>query len=258
MTKVPTKSAAQITAMREGGAKLVEVLKSVVELVRVGVSLTELDQLAFSRIKELGAQPSFLGYQDYPATLCTSVNNGIVHCIPNSYQLQEGDLLSIDCGLIWKGMHTDSAVSVIVGRDIHGYQPLLTAVYRALLAGTAEVAAGVTVGRISRAIEESLSLGNLTIMRQFVGHGVGEKLHEAPIIPNVVGHDKDVWLPSGSVVAIEPIAGTGGEAHGTDPDGWCARTLDGAPVAHFEHTVLVTEVGGEVLTPLDSIIQFRP
>ncbi|MBN2585424.1 type I methionyl aminopeptidase [Patescibacteria group bacterium] len=258
MTKVQIKSAEQIAAMRAGGAKLVEVLKEVVGAVRVDVSLTELDQIALHKITALGAKPSFLGYQDYPATLCTSVNNGIVHCIPNNYQLQEGDLLSIDCGLIWEGMHTDAAVSVVVGQDIHGHLPLLTSVYRALLAGTNEVKAGAKVGQISKAIQTSLSRDKLTIMRQFVGHGVGAKLHEAPIVPNAVGHDKDVVLPEGSVIAIEPIAGIGGEAHGTDPDGWCARTLDGAPVAHFEHTVLVTEGGPEVLTPLDSIIQFRP
>lgn len=258
MTKVLIKSPEQIAAMRVGGAKLVEVLKAVVAKVQVGVSLTELDQIALQKIKALGAQPSFLGYQDYPATLCTSVNNGIVHCIPNNYRLQEGDLISIDCGLIWEGMHTDSAISVVVGKDLHGYLPLLASVYRSLLAGTNEVRGGVKVGRISKAIEDSLSRDKLTIMRQFVGHGVGTSLHEAPIVPNVVGHDKDVVLPIGSVIAIEPIAGTGREAFGTDPDGWCARTLDGAPVAHFEHTVLVTSGGSEVLTPLQQIIQFRP
>jgi methionyl aminopeptidase len=258
MTKVQIKSAGQIVAMREGGDKLVAVLKQVVAHSLPGATLKQLDKLAEQVIKELGAKPSFLGYQDYPSTLCTSVNDGIVHCIPSNYQLQEGDLLSIDCGLIWKGLHTDAAVSVIVGRDIYQRQPILISVYRALLAGTNEIKAGVTVGRISKAIQGALTKGKLTIMRQFVGHGVGVKLHEAPIVPNVVGHDKDVVLPEGSVIAIEPIAGVGGEAHQTDPDGWCARTLDGAPVAHFEHTVLVTREGSEVLTPLESIIQFRP
>jgi len=258
MTKVPIKSPEQIASMRAGGAKLVEVLTTVVKAAQVGVSLTELDQLALAKIKELGAKPSFLGYQGYPATLCTSVNNGIVHCIPNSYQLQEGDLLSIDCGLIYQGMHSDSAVSIVVGQDIHGHGPLLASVYRALLAGTNEVMAGVKVGQISEAIENSLYGDKLTIMRQFVGHGVGETLHEPPIVPNVVGHDKNVVLPEGSVIAIEPIAGTGREAHSIDPDEWGARTMDGAPVAHFEHTVLVTEGGNEVLTPIDGIIQFRP
>jgi methionyl aminopeptidase len=258
MTKVQIKSAGQIAAMREGGHKLVAVLKRVVEESRPGVTLKELEQIARDRIEELGAQPSFLGYQGYPAALCTSVNSGIVHCIPNDYRLQEGDLLSIDCGLLWGGMHTDAAVSIVVGRDLHHHLPLLQSVYRALLAGTAAVKAGVTVGEISRAVEHSLKNDQLTIMRQFVGHGVGIKLHEAPIVPNVVGHDKDVTLPSGSVVAIEPIAGIGVEAHSTDADGWCARTLDGQPVAHFEQTVLVTPEGAEVLTPIHSIIQFRP
>ncbi|MFA5270211.1 MAG: type I methionyl aminopeptidase [Patescibacteria group bacterium] len=258
MTKVLVKTSEQIAAMREGGAKLIDVLGTVVKAARVGVSLTELDQIALNRIKELGAQPSFLGYMDYPATLCTSVNNGIVHCIPNSYRLSEGDLLSIDCGVIWKGLHTDSAISIVVGKDIHNHRPLLVSVYRSLLAGTNEAVAGVTVGKISQAIQDSLSRDKMTIMRQFVGHGVGATLHEAPIVPNVVGHDKGVVLPEGSVIAIEPIAGVGREAHSIDPDGWGARTMDGAPVAHFEQTVLVTQRGPEVLTPLGGIIQFRP
>lgn len=258
MTKIQIKSAEQIDAMRVGGQKLVSVLAQVVSAARSGVTLTELDRIAYDQIIALGAQPSFLGYQDYPKTLCTSVNNGIVHCIPSDYALQIGDLLSIDCGLIWQGMHTDSAVSIIVGEDIHGVTPILRAVYRALQAGTAAVQAGVTVGDVSRAIETSLGRDRMTIMRQFVGHGVGAKLHEAPIVPNVVGHDKNVVLPAGSVIAIEPIAGIGQEAFSTDPDGWCARTLDGSPVAHFEQTVLVTPEGSEVLTPLESIIRFRP
>jgi len=258
MTKVAIKSGEQITAQRIGGAKLIEVLKVVVESAKVGVSLLELDKIAYQKIQELGAEPSFLGYQDYLATLCTSVNNGIVHCIPNGYQLQEGDLLSIDCGLIYDEMHTDSAISVVIGSDIHGYGPLLSSTYRSLLSGTNQVKAGVTVGQISQAIQDSLTKDKLTIMRQFVGHGVGVKLHESPIIPNVVGHDKGVVLPAGSVIAIEPIAGTGREAYSTDADGWSTYTLDGRPVAHFEHTVLITDGGSEVLTPLDDIIQFRP
>lgn len=256
MTKVPVKSAGQVAAMREGGAKLVAVLKQVVNSAKPGTTLTELDRIAHDLIRAEGGEPSFLGHQGYPAVLCTSVNNGIVHCIPNDYSLQEGDLLSIDCGLKWQGLHTDVAVSVIVGRDIHNYMPLLKSVYRALLAGTGRVRAGAVVGEISAAIEQSLKNSKLTIMRQFVGHGVGIKLHEPPIIPNVVGHDQNVALPTGSVIAIEPIAGVGGEAHGTDADGWCAKTLDGGPVAHFEHTVLVTPEGSEVLTPLDGIIGF--
>lgn len=258
MTKVAAKSAEEIAAMREGGAKLVLVLKRVVDSARPGVTLLELDRIARDFIQEQGGEPSFLGHEGYPAVLCTSVNDGIVHCIPNDYALQEGDLLSIDCGIKWQGFHTDSAVSVVVGKDIHNYTPLLRSVYQALLAGTREAHAGATVGDISAAIERSLKASKLTIMRQFVGHGVGAKLHEPPVIPNVVGHDQNAVLPAGSTIAIEPIAGTGREAHGTDADGWCARTLDGSPVAHFEHTVLVTPEGGEVLTPLDEIIEFGP
>lgn len=251
---IKTKTPQDILVMREGGYKLIEVLKIIKKAVKPGATLKELDNIAREETKKLGGYPSFLNYKSYPAAICTSVNEGIVHCIPNEYQLKEGDLISIDFGFKFNNFHTDTTISLIVGEDINNLRPLLKAVYSALMAGTKQVKAGVRVGDISQAIETSLKNDNLTIMRQFVGHGIGRDLHEDPIVPNVVGHDKDVVLPAGSVIAIEPIAGKGREAHITAKDDWSIHTMDNQPVAHFEHTVVVKNDGYEIITPINEII----
>lgn len=252
--KIVPKTPAQLQIMRSGGKKLVEILKILKSEIKPGITLKALDKLAIEATQKLGAVPAFLGYEGYPAATCLSVNSGIVHCIPTDYKLQEGDLISIDFGLIYDGMYTDSAVTFIVGRDLNGYSKLLRATYEALMAGTLVAKSGVTIGEISTAIEKSLKESKLTIMRQFVGHGIGKKLHEPPIVPNFFGHDKDVILPAGSTIAIEPIAGLGGEGYKTGSDRWSTYTLDNSAVAHFEHTIAILEDGYEVLTPLGELI----
>ena len=157
---------------------------------------------------------------------------------------------------MYKGLHTDSAISIIIGKDVHGYTPFLKKVYQSLSAGVQTVKAGVKVGDISQAIEDSLNESGLTIMRQFVGHGIGHKLHEAPVVPNFVGHDKNVVLPANSAIAIEPIASLGKEAYSTKNDGWSTETLDKSKAAHFEQTIVVTEHGSEILTPIGEILDF--
>jgi methionyl aminopeptidase len=255
--KVAIKTPAQLSVMRSGGEKLVEILKILKSEIKPGITLKALDKLAKEASQKLGAVPAFLGYEGYPASTCLSVNSGIVHCIPTDDKLQEGDLISIDFGLLFEGMYTDSAVTLIVGRDLHGYGKLLRSTYEALLAGTVVAKAGITIGEISTAIEKSLKGSQLTIMRQFVGHGIGKKLHEPPIVPNFVGHDRDVVLPAGATIAIEPIAGLGGEDYETGSDRWSTHTLDNSAVAHYEHTIAITEEGYEILTPLDGIIGVR-
>lgn len=256
--KIKIKTPQEIGVMREGGTKLVQVFKTLISHAQPGTALIELDKIARAESERLGAEPSFLGYQGYPAAICTSVNKGIVHCIPDGYILKEGDLLSIDFGLLYKGLHTDSAISIIIGEDIHEYIPFLKKTYQALAAGVQAVKAGNKVGDISQAIEESLNKSKLTIMRQFVGHGIGYQLHEAPTVPNFVGHDKNVILPANSVIAIEPIASLGQEAYFTKHDGWSTETVDKSVVAHFEETVVVTEHGPEILTPIEEILDFIP
>ncbi|MFA5967182.1 MAG: type I methionyl aminopeptidase [Patescibacteria group bacterium] len=255
---INVKTAAEIEIMAVCGQKLVQILKHLKQQIIPGTSLKTLDQMARDAAKEQGGQPTFLGYQGYPAAICASVNEGIVHCIPTDYQLQEGDLISIDFGFCYQGWNTDAAITWIVGEDIHQYRPLLKGVYQALRAGVGQVRAGVRVGEISQAIEDTLRQAHLTIMRQFVGHGVGRELHEDPVIPNFVGHDKKVVLPSGSTIAIEPIAGVGGEGYITLPDQWSVYTTDKQPVAHFEETVVVLPEGAKILTPIQEILDFTP
>jgi len=257
MNQIKVKTPQEIAIMREGGKRLIRIFMVIKNYIKPGVTLLELDRQAQAEAKKQGGSPSFLGYQGYPAALCTSVNNGIIHCIPDDYQLQIGDLLSIDCGFFFKGFHTDAAVSFIVKKDINSYQPLLLTTYQALMAGTQKIKAGIKIGEISSAIETTIKNSNLTIMRQFVGHGVGRNLHEPPVVPNFVSHDKDTVLPAGSVIAIEPIVGLKGEAHITTKDGWSTKTTDSSPVAHFEQTIAVTDTGYEILTPIQEIIDFK-
>jgi len=255
---VIVKNAAELELMTEGGRRLISILKHIKKHIVPGVTLINLDKIAREESINQSGRPSFLGYRGYPAAICTSVNQGIVHCIPNSYQLLEGDVVSIDFGFWYKGFHTDAAITWIVGKDIHNRLPLLKGVYRALLAGCGVVRADIRVEEISHAIETSLIKDNLTIMRQFVGHGVGKDLHEEPVIPNFVGPDKNVILPVGSTIAIEPIAGVGKEAHITLNNQWSVLTSDNQPVAHFEQTVAVAPEGAQILTPIQDILDFTP
>ena len=255
---VMTHTPAELEIMAEGGRRLVKILSVIKEQVVPGVSLKTLDMLARTHSEKLGGRPSFLGYRGYPAAICASLNHGIVHCIPTDHKLQEGDLVSIDFGFYYQGFHTDSAITWIVGQDINNYLPLLQGVYRALQAGINTAKAGVKVGAISQAIATSLKKDHLTVMRQFMGHGVGRDLHEEPGVPNFVGPDKDVILPEGCTIAIEPIAGTGGEASTTLADRWSVQTTDRQPVAHFEATVALTPLGAEILTPIQDILGFTP
>lgn len=252
------KNTVELELMAEGGRRLITILKHLKKQIVPGVTLLDLDKIAKEESTKQSGKPSFLGYQGYPAAICASVNQGIVHCIPDNYKLQEGDIVSIDFGFLYKGLHTDTAVTWIVGKDIYGRLPLLKAVYRAMMAGCSVVKAGVRVEEISRAIENSLTKDKLTIMRQFVGHGVGKGLHEAPTIPNFVGPDKNVVLPAGSTIAIEPIAGTGKEDNITLEDRWSVVTSDQQPVAHFEQTLAILPDGAQILTPIQDILDFTP
>ncbi|MEA1909421.1 MAG: type I methionyl aminopeptidase [Patescibacteria group bacterium] len=253
---ITTKTDAEIKVMVEGGKRLVEVLRRIKAHIKPGTLLSSLEDVAIKACKDLDGKPSFLGYKDYPAASCISVNHGIVHCVPDSYELKEGDIISVDFGFFYQGLHTDATISWIVGKDIYNKMPLLKATYSALMAGTSAVVADVKVGDISQAIENALDTANFTIMRQFVGHGIGKELHESPVVPNFVGHDKDTVLPKGATIAIEPIAGTGTEDHFVSDDGWSVYTLDKQPVAHFEQTILVTDQGSQILTPIQEILDF--
>jgi methionyl aminopeptidase len=229
-------------------------LAKVADKVAPGISTYELDQYAYNLIKEDGDEPAFLNYKPegqskaYPASLCTSVNNEVVHGIPSkSNILKEGDVISIDLGLKHRGLFTDHAVTVAVGKIPKASQKLLEFTHEALLVGIEAAKAGNTVGDIGYAIEKFVGK-KYGIVRELSGHGVGKKIHEDPYIPNFGKPGKGQKLIPGMVIAIEPMLNIGRAGIITLSDGYTIKTADGSRSAHFEHTVLITEGEAEILT----------
>lgn len=245
-----------IQDLKAGGRHLVKILAALAAIVKPGVNLLKLEELASQLAAKTGGTPSFKGYHGYPATLCLSVNQTVVHGIPVDRVLQEGDIVAIDMGLKFKGWHTDAAISLPVGEVAPETKRLLAGTYAALLAGTDAMRVGNRIGDISSAIERVLRERNLTIFRSLVGHGVGRELHEEPMVPNFDSGDPGPVIQAGKTLALEPIAGLGEEAIRELPDGWTIEAADGKPAAHFEHTILATPDGPEVITPLDELVGF--
>lgn len=246
-TKV--KTAVEIEAMRESGAMLAQVLHYVKNQLQPGMSTQEASDLAGVELKRLGGKPAFLGYQGFPEPLCVSVNDEVVHGIPQkSTIIRDGDIVSMDFGVTYKGMITDSAISVIVGKSSPADEKLLKYTKKSLDAGIATVKDGVRIGDIAAAIQAVLDKAGYGIVRELVGHGVGHQVHEEPNIPNYGKAGTGPSLQAGMTVAIEPMATRGHHAIAIDSDGWTVRTRDGSRSAHFEHTILITAKGAEVLT----------
>lgn len=250
------KTAEEIEILREGGKILAEILALVAQKVAPGISTYELDQYAYKLIKEKGGDPAFLNYRPeghskpYPATLCSSVNSEIVHGIPKrGIILKEGDIVSIDLGIKYKGMYTDHAMTVPVGKVSKRDQRLMDDTREALDIGIWAARGGATTGDIGHAIE-SFVHNRYGIVRELSGHGVGKKIHEDPYIPNYGKAGKGTKLVPGMVVAIEPML-TSGSAHiYVADDGYTVKTEDGGRAAHFEHTILITEGDAEILTKI--------
>jgi methionyl aminopeptidase len=233
---------------------LASILARVAKKVAPGVTTKELDEYAYKLIKEGGDEPAFLNYkpegQDkaYPASLCTSVNNEVVHGIPNANKvLKEGDIISIDLGIKHKGLFTDHAMTVPVGKIPKASGKLLEITHEALLVGIEAAKCGNTVGDIGYAIEKFVGK-KYGIVKELSGHGVGKKIHEDPFVPNFGKPGKGEELIPGMVIAIEPMLNIGRAAIMTLPDGYTIKTVDGSRSAHFEHTVLITEGDAEILT----------
>ena len=243
-----------IIDLKESGRRLMTIFKALKEQVRPGVNLLDLEKLADNLFSRSGGLPSFKGYKGYPSSLCLSANSIVVHGIPTDYILREGDILAIDMGMYYRGWHTDAAITLPVGNIAPEARRLLSGTYAALLAGTEAFRVGNYVEDISKAIEQILRGRGLTIFRQLVGHGVGRELHLDPMIPNFDSGSKGIELKSGLVVALEPIAGLGKEETKQLSDGWTIETADRGLAAHFEHSILLTPTGPEVLTPLDGLI----
>lgn len=244
------KSQDEIKAMRESGRMLATVLQLLQKNTKVGVTPKEMSQLAGKELNSLGGEPAFKNFMGYPDIVCISVNDQVQHSIPTSIPLKEGDVVNYDFGVRYRGMITDSGITVGVGEVDDDSKRLIDGTYRALEAGIAQVCGGCKVGDISFAIEKVLKQHKLGIVEELVGHGVGHFLHEEPNIPNLGRKDSGPMLTSGLTIAIEPIATLGNPAIKTDADGWTLWTIDGSKSAQFEHTVLVTDSGAEILTKL--------
>ncbi|MGZ7029510.1 MAG: type I methionyl aminopeptidase, partial [Terriglobales bacterium] len=227
-----------------------QVLDTVRAMVKPGVTTMDLERAAEKKIKELGATPAFKGYYDYPCVLCTSVNQEIVHGIPSPKRmLKDGDIVSIDCGVVLDGYYGDAAITVPVGNGIAPeVQKLLEVTEASLYRGIAAARIGNTVGDVGAAVQELVEANGFSVVREFVGHGIGTRLHEDPQVPNYGTRGHGARLREGMVIAIEPMVNAGTPGARVLDDKWTAVTEDGSFSAHFEHCVAVTEDGPVILT----------
>ncbi|MFJ2807029.1 type I methionyl aminopeptidase [Kitasatospora sp. NPDC087271] len=252
---VEIKSDTALDAMREAGRVVADALAAVQGAAAVGVSLLELDEVARGVLRAAGATSPFLGYRPsfapvpFPAVICASVNDAVVHGIPGGYRLRDGDLVSIDCGALLDGWAGDSAVSFTVGAARPEDAALIDTTRRALEAGIAAAVVGNRIGDIAHAIGKVARAGRYGLLEGFGGHGIGRSMHEDPHVPNEGRPGRGYPLRPGLVLALEPMLTAGGRGdYHTDPDGWTLRTADGSRAAHIEHTVAITEDGPRVLT----------
>lgn len=237
--------------MRRAGRIAARVIHEVARAVAPGVSTGELDRLAASRIREAGGVPSFKDYRGYPGSICTSVDDEVVHGIPGPRVLAEGSIVSIDLGVLLDGLHADLAVTVPVGEVRGEIRRLIEVTQRALSAGIAAARPGATMGDIGWAIQSVAEAAGFAPVREYAGHGIGRTLHEDPQVPNVGRRRTGLILRPGMTLAIEPMVNQGSGEVVLDADGWTVRTADGLPSAHAEHTVAITPDGPEVLTGHD-------
>jgi methionyl aminopeptidase len=245
---IARKSPAELSRMRKANGLVSAVLSRLEQVVAPGVSTQELDVMAEQQVREAGAVPAFKGYHGYPATLCASVNQAVVHGIPNDEPLNEGDIVSLDMGVVLDGFYGDSALTVPVGTVPSRTAELLEVTRESLERAIAQVRDGGHVSDIGHAVQRHVEAHGFAVVREFVGHGIGTELHEEPQIPNYGEPGRGPLLSTGMVLAIEPMVTMGGAAVEVLNDGWTAVTKDGSLAAHFEHTVAVSNSGAEVLT----------
>ena len=245
---ITIKSDEEIEIMREAGRIAAEVLQRLVEAVKPGVVEKELDKIVRKAYAKRGAVPTFLGYQGYPATVCVSINEELVHGIPGDRVIQEGDIVSIDLGATYKGYVGDTAVTLGVGRIKPEAQRLIDVTREALWRGIRAARAGVRLGAVSSAIGDYIESEGFGVVREYVGHGVGREMHEEPQVPNFGPPDRGPILRKGMVLALEPMVTLGDWRTKKHADGWTVSTLDGSLCAHFEHTIAITAGEAEVLT----------
>ncbi len=246
---VVLKSSQEIEKMRRAGRVVREVLELVRGKVKPGVTTLDLEKAAEARLKELGVKAAFKGYHGYPCMLCTSVNSEVVHGIPSSKRvLKEGDIVSVDFGVVIDGYYGDAAITVPVGAIDDKAARLLKTTEESLKAGIAAVRPGATLGDVGAAVQSVVEREGFSVVRDFVGHGIGVQMHEDPQVPNFGEAGRGMKLKAGMVIAIEPMVNVGRPDVRVLDDGWTAVAVDGSMSAHFEHTVAVTETGARILT----------
>lgn len=251
---ITLKTPEEIEVMRAANVIVAEVLAELRRLVRPGVTTAELDGVAEEMTRQRGATPAFKGYavagRVFPSSVCISINDEVVHGIPSGRRVLQGDIVGLDFGVQYKGFYGDAAVTVPVGDTDGESQRLMQTTNEALWAGIEQVRIGQRIGEVSAAIQERVERDGFTVVRDFVGHGIGRRLHEEPQVPNFGKRDRGMRLREGMVLAIEPMVNAGAPEVRVKDDGWTAVTMDGRRSAHFEHSVAVTERGPYVLSQL--------
>jgi len=242
------RSKEEIAKMRKAGRVVAEMIERVSEAARPGVRTEYLDRIARQVLEERGAKSNFLNYHGFPATICTSPNNMIVHGIPGKYKLKEGDILSIDCGAIVDGYHGDAAVTIPIGQVSEEAARLIEVTRESLWAGIRVLEAGRRLHEVGRAIQQVAEQAGFSVVREYVGHAIGTAMHEDPQVPNYWPGNPGPLIKEGNVFAIEPMVNLKGKETMLLDDGWSVVTADGGLSSHFEHTVAVTEDGPWVLT----------
>jgi methionyl aminopeptidase len=246
---IEIKTPAEVESIRKASRVVAEVLLQLKSRVKPGVSTADLDRFAEKSVRELGAVPAFLGYRGYPATLCVSINEEIVHGIPSPKRfVKEGDIVSLDLGAVCDGFYGDAALTVAAGKVSGGALKLMEVTKRSLEEALLKVKAGARLGDVSHAVENFAVENGMSVVREFTGHGIGRRLHEEPSIPNFGRPGSGPVLKAGMTLAIEPMLCLGRADVVVRNDGWTAVSADGSLAAHYEHTVAVTEAGCDILS----------
>ena len=249
------KNSKQIEGIRESGGILARTLEQLKQLVEPGITLLDIDAECRRLLRGYGVRPAFLGYMDYPAAICTSVNDAVIHGIPDKRKLRNGDVVSLDCGVDFEGFISDSAITVPVGTIRQEIQQLLQVTEEALELGIAAARPGGRIHDISRAIYRHVNQHHYGVVRPYSGHGVGFAVHEEPQVPNYVSSGPNPRLKPGLVIAVEPMVNLGGDDVDVLDDDWTVVTVDGSISAHFEHTIAIREDGVDVLTRLPEAVE---
>jgi methionyl aminopeptidase len=248
---VTIKTSEQLAKMRQAGRVVAEMLQACADAAKPGMTTNDLDKVARAVLAKRKAKSNFLNYHGYPAVICTSPNDVIVHGIPGTYRLEEGDIISIDCGAIIEGWHGDAARTIPVGEISEEARKLITVTEESLWAGIQHVRAGARLSDIGHAVQTVAEGAGFSVVREYVGHGIGRAMHEEPQVPNYGDPGKGMKLKVGHVLAVEPMVNLGSSETQLNDDGWTVVTADGSLSAHFEHSIAVTEDGPEVFTVLE-------